>query len=435
MQVALRLKPQELRKLTEVEENATAIKEFFDTADTRALFVVQKPSGTVITTDGNLPPDYKKKVFYFMKLAEGGKTQKVDLHNINKMLIFGDLHVRPLETLDQYSRNVFFPLMKVSQNIDQVPEVAQPALWESVNTYLAHVLVINGLCGGRTLLPLPPITLPGKIDGPPRDKDLLYQLESVVVAWTAQIRSAIQQAPEGMLTDGHPGPKEELEFWKSKRDNLLSLEDQLHTPKVLKVLVILSKAGSSYHRPFVDLLKELRRGAEEASDNYRFLEPIRETFCDIAEAQDNESFENLVTAGTFQKLFHYIYAVWISSKYYNTPTRLVVLIREICNDLITAAKTNVSIEDLFQCDPDEAVKRLSGTLGVCTYFKKWYFHYKNKAAKESGEDSDDVTSERPVRPWKFQNTTLFARLDAFLERCLDLLDVLETVMLFNRLEK
>ena len=430
MQVAMKLKPSDLRKVTEQEENAQAIKEFFDTADTRAIFVVQKQGSTAICTDSNLPSDYKKKkVFYFMKISEGGKTQKVDLVNINKMLIFGDLHNKPLDTLDQYSRGVFLPLISVNDNINQIPEVAHPALMENVHTYLAHVLVTNGLCGGKTLLPLPPIQFPERIEEPTRDKDLLYQLESVVVAWTAQIKSALQQSPESMLSNGNPGPKDELAFWGNKRDNLLSLEDQLHSSKILKVLVMLSKAGSSYHKPFTGLMKELRKGSEEAMDNYRYLAPFRETFIDIAEAQDTESFENLVTQGIFKKLFHYAYVVWTSSNHYNTPTRLVILIREVCNDLINSAKANVNIEDLFQCEPDEAVKRLSSTLSVCSHFKNWYFHYKNKASKEA------PTEGGKSRSWKFQNTTLFARLDAFLERCHDLLDVLETVMLFNRLEK
>eukprot|EP00754_Rhynchopus_humris_P020205 Rhum_TRINITY_DN14684_c0_g1::Rhum_TRINITY_DN14684_c0_g1_i4::g.107697::m.107697/K10408/DNAH; dynein heavy chain, axonemal len=430
MAVAMKLKPADLRKITDQEDNAQAIKEFFDTADTRALFVVSKNGVTCITTDANLPTEHKKKIFYFMKMGESGKTQKVDLGNINKTLVFGDLHVKPLDTLDQYSRNVFLPVVKNTANIEQIPEVAQPAFMENVNTYLANVLVTNGLCGGRTLLPLPPIEFPDRVDEPTRDKDLLYQLESVIVAWTAQVKSAIQQSPESMLQHGNPGPKEELEFWRNKRDNLLSLEDQLHTPKVLKVIVMLNKAGSSYYKPFSELVKELRKAAEEACDNFRYLEPLRECFFDIADAQDSESFAALVENGTFKKLFHYVYVVWTNSRHYNTPTRLVILMREVCNDLINSAKANVSVDDLFQCEPEEAMKRLSGTLSVCSHFKTWYFFYKNKAGKE------EVDGElgKP-RPWKFQNTTLFARLDSFLERCHDLLDVLETVILFNRLER
>jgi len=38
-------------------------------------------------------------------------------------------------------------------------------------------------------------------------------------------------------------------------------------------------------------------------------------------------------------------------------------------------------------------------------------------------------------PWRFQNSALFARLDSFLERCHDILDLTQTVLQFNKLER
>ena len=39
-------------------------------------------------------------------------------------------------------------------------------------------------------------------------------------------------------------------------------------------------------------------------------------------------------AQVFRPVVHVIMLVWKHSKHYNTPARLVVLMREICNDLI-----------------------------------------------------------------------------------------------------
>ena len=63
-------------------------------------------------------------------------------------------------------------------------------------------------------------------------------------------------------------------------------------------------------------------------------------------------------------------------------------------------------------------------LKVCGTFKSIYFDYKSKA-----------NVEVPQNPWRVQNTALFPRLDAFLERCHDLLDLCKTVVQFTRLEK
>ena len=59
---------------------------------------------------------------------------------------------------------------------------------------------------------------------------------------------------------------------------------------------------------------------------------------------------------------------------------------------------------------------------VCITFKTTYFDYKARGA-----------SECPSNPWRFQNSALFARLDCFLERCHDVLDIMQTIMHFNKL--
>ena len=46
-----------------------------------------------------------------------------------------------------------------------------------------------------------------------------------------------------------------------------------------------------------------------------------------------------------------------------------------------------------------------------------------------------ANNEVPQNPWRIQNTALFPRLDAFLERCHDLLDLCKTVVQFQRLER
>lgn len=46
----------------------------------------------------------------------------------------------------------------------------------------------------------------------------------------------------------------------------------------------------------------------------------------------------------FLPIMHTILLIWRNSKYYKTPSRLVVLIREICNAIIDLAREYVSGE-------------------------------------------------------------------------------------------
>ena len=92
--------------------------------------------------------------------------------------------------------------------------------------------------------------------------------------------------------------------------------------------------------------------------------------------------------------------------------------------MIDAARRYIDSSTLFSLDPTEALERFQLTLKVCGLFKSSYFDY--KALSET---------EAPDNPWKIQNAALFPRLDAFLERCHDLLDLFRTVVQFRKLER
>eukprot|EP00754_Rhynchopus_humris_P020212 Rhum_TRINITY_DN14684_c1_g1::Rhum_TRINITY_DN14684_c1_g1_i1::g.107733::m.107733/K10408/DNAH; dynein heavy chain, axonemal len=442
MGVALRLKQQELKKIMDPEgDNVAACRDFCDSPEFPCLFVVSKGPLVVLQTEPPSEADMKakKKALYFMKTLEKHRVPKLDLNTMHLQLVMGDLGCQPLATLNAYSSNVFLPFIAAQENIAEVSDVARPALLESAHACYSQILVTDGLVNGWTILPLPAASFPdllgsGEAEAQQKlDKDLMYLLESVIVKWTGQIKEAIGVEPESMLKvrpakGAYPGPMDEVLFWRQKRDNLRSLEDQLHSEKALKLRLTLERVQSGYYKPFKELLRDLRVAADEAADNYRYLEPITEVFRQVCTSGDDVSFEKLVSDGVFLRLFHYLFVVWTNSTHYNTPARLVVMIKEVCNDLILVAKQNLNVDDLFTCECDEAVKRLALTLLVCGSFKDAYFTYKAKAGKEGGRNG-------PPRHWKFQNTTLFSRLDAFLERCHDVLDVLETAVLFSRLEK
>ena len=110
----------------------------------------------------------------------------------------------------------------------------------------------------------------------------------------------------------------------------------------------------------------------------------------------------------FKPMLHIILLIWKNSKHYNTPARLVVLMREICNSLINQACNYVSGETIFAFieaeETEKAVDQLKTTLRVCGAFKSTYFDYKATA-----------NAECPANPWRIQNNALFMRLDSFLE--------------------
>ena len=128
-------------------------------------------------------------------------------------------------------------------------------------------------------------------------------------------------------------------------------------------------------------------------------------------------------AELFVPIMHTILLIWTYSSYYNTPARLLVLIREICNAVITQCRRAVDGESIFSSiknqQTSEAHAKLTLALDVCSSFKDAYFDYKGKSKQA----------------WKITSNALFVRLDAFSERCQDIMQLTSTIVQFNKLEK
>jgi len=189
------------------------------------------------------------------------------------------------------------------------------------------------------------------------------------------------------------------------------------------VLRALDQSKSTYCTTFARLCKEVFTARMEANDNTKYLRTLEFWFQSLNGEDDFPK-----TVEVFKPMLHIILLIWKNSKHYNTPARLVVLMREICNSLIAQATKYVSGNQIFVMIESEeahlAVTMLKTTLHVCGTFKSTYFDYKATA-----------NAECPANPWKIQNNALFMRLDSFLERCHDILDLTQTIVQFSKLAK
>ena len=148
-----------------------------------------------------------------------------------------------------------------------------------------------------------------------------------------------------------------------------------------RLLRFLDTAKSTYNAPFAKLCKEVFQSRAESSNNSKFLKPLRSWF---EKLEDESNFNNL--PDHFTPIMHLILLVWKGSAYYNTPARLVVLIREICNTLIRQAQKYIDGARVFEMieneETREAIEMLQNVVKVFGKFKSTFFEYKNKANAE-----------------------------------------------------
>ena len=175
---SLKLKGPELKKFMDSEDNRNQFIEFLDVADTRHCFVTQLPTGSYVCKN-DPPEDVRRKGMYFFKQApREAKVSLNDETSFRQHVSFGDLTPDSLAALHTITKQFFAPLVgKTEENRKDVPDVAVSSLVESTASFTSQVLVTLGLSQGKTLLPVPPVPLPARLDDTATavNKDMLFQ--------------------------------------------------------------------------------------------------------------------------------------------------------------------------------------------------------------------------------------------------------------------
>ena len=182
---------------------------------------------------------------------------------------------------------------------------------------------------------------------------------------------------------------------------------------------VLEMAKSSYLGPFETLSKRIKEGSEEAENNLKFLELITEPCQKLAEAGP----ANIPTI--LPELLHCIRMISTLSKYYHTDDRLTGLLRKISNQIIKRCCANISLDEVFNGDVTESMVTLDQTIKCGVAWK----HIYRRTAKAINANADK-TKKGPR--WKFDEASIFAQIDAFVQRCRDLLEVCEGQIQFAR---
>ena len=401
-------------KLLGTDEVRDEIVKFLDAEETRCLIVPESMKfETVIPS--KIP---KGKVLLFVKLLKEGK---LELGNIQSEVVCTELcGPSPFEHLELIANEVFLPVLSNPQNQAVWGEVPTREILDRFHNFLSSTTIICGQIKGETRLPMPPIDLTGSNTG----KNKISLLEGAIITWTKQIRNVLKQDPESQLKQGmHPTPDVEIEFWKNKAANLNSIFEQLQGTRIRRVLRALDQSKSTYCTTFARLCKEVFIARIEANDNTKYLKTLEHWFGLL---QSEDDFPK--TVELFKPMLHITLLIWKNSKHYNTPARLIVLMREICNSLIKQATKSCSGKQIFEMiegeDPNLAVNMLKTTLHVCGTFKSTYGDYKTTA-----------NAECPANAWKITSNALFMRLDSFLERCHDILELTLIIAQFSKLAK
>jgi len=340
------------------------------------------------------------------------------MENIGQEIIMMEVNKQILDNLYAICNEVYSPVLSNPLNMMGWSDLVSKDLMDKFNVFLAHTFVTIGQVKGRTWLPLPPSDATSSEKSSSKDK--AQSLEGALLHWTRQIKSVLKQDPESALKSGNnPDPLTEIQFWKDKSENLNSICEQLSSERIKKVLKFLEQNKSTYTGPFSKLQKEVQTARAESNENYKYLQTLEDLFRELT---DN-SIELADAVDLFIPIMHTTQLIWNYSNHYNTPSRLVVLIREICNAIINRCRNYIDGPKIFAFiqgeEPGEAHEKLILALDVCSKFKDAYFEYKAQSKNQ----------------WKITTNALFVRLDSFSERCQDIKHLTQSINHFSKLQR
>ncbi|XP_023385619.1 dynein heavy chain 9, axonemal [Pteropus vampyrus] len=351
-------------------------------------------------------------------------------NSLRGAVLCGDVPAAPLEHLAALFSEVVIPVLANEKNHLDWPHVVCQDVQQHAHSLQCDLLVILEQVRGKTLLPLPVGSEKMKfVDSESKtlldstDKSVIYAIESSVIQWIHQVQVVLKRKSSQPLLQGdNPTPKVELEFWKSRSEDLEYIYNQLRTIKVRGMVGLLDKLQSSYFPAFQAMFRDVVAALTEAQDIHTHLMPL------YHHLETLEGMEFPEVKPWLRPLLHVVCLIWASCKSYRSPGRLTVLLQEICNLLIQQASDYLSPEDLMRSEVEESQRKLQVVMDTLNFFKQIFQDRRENLHTYFKEDQE-------VKEWDFQSSLVFVRLDGFLRRLHMVQDLLKTILDFHKLDK
>ncbi|KAI7806173.1 dynein axonemal heavy chain 11 [Triplophysa rosa] len=350
--------------------------------------------------------------------------------NCRSSLLFGALSPTFLTQLSDTIEKVCLPVLSNKKNHQMWPKTISQDVLKHNENLQSKMSVVRGQLCGKTILPIPAIndwmercevetfTLQDS-----HSRAGIYAIESMVISWTHMIYKVLRADSAELLEKGKtPGPKAELDFWRARKTNIQSINEQLQNPGVRKMMRILEIIESSYFPSFKASTDDVFKALQEAKAIDLHLQPLRSL---LSQLEENE-FTSL--HALIPQVFHVILLIWTHCSFYRSPARIVVLLQELHNQLIQQANSYLSAEELLRAETEDILEKLQTVVNIFQFCRETFRTYRAKVAALS---SSCVTH----KCWDFPLPLVFTRFDVFLARVLQLKDFFSTVLEFQRLEK
>ena len=390
-------------------EHEETLAEFIaSTAHRRLLMWIDPTAGFSLSTSVPQTED-PVDIQYYLK-----PEVVLTADNVAKVVQFGTVEGAPVQSLLRLMTSVYVPRCVGDTSW---PDTIKKEFTGQMHRFMASLTECAWDQRGTTTLYIPSEEGLDQVEVAAKQKDLVQRLESTLIHWTRQIKEVVNRQDDGEEEDS--GPLAEVHFWDSRVRDLSGIYTQLELEGVKRIVAVLEQAKSSYLTPFEKLSKLILEGTTEAVDNLKFLENLTAPCEELAEATPEQ------IPAILPRILNVVRVIWRYSKFYNTPAQLAGLLRKVSNEIINRCRASISISEILDGDVQLSMTALSQSIAAV---KSWFDLYDatDAAVKARGD------RENTGRKWELDRSSIFAQIDAFVQRCRDLQEVCEGQTQFSR---
>lgn len=396
-----------------------------DAADAAAA--VGKPAGSRMPA-----PSVAFEFQYFCR----GPSVALTPSTIGEDVTFGVCGPAGMESLLRVMSTMYVPHVSNDQTL---PAGVRRSLTDQMHRFMASLTEVVFQAHGKTVLYLPKETVDLEdLESVKKDKELMQRLESTVIRWTRQIKEVVNQKDNSQDAETAT-PLDEIRFWESRTLDLSGIRSQLEQPQVKRIADVLRSSKSTYLKSFEELSIIILKGSKEAEDNLKFLSTLEPCCKELEEATPAELQEIL------PRLLNMVRMVWNLSAHYNKPASLIGLLRKVSNQIMARCCASIPLEGVFGSarsaaaaetaddDGDEILSPVDASLRALRQSvecgEAWRTAYRNTQRLQN-ESAANPGSRR--EPWDLKESSIFAQIDAFVQRCKDLEEVCDGKIQFSR---
>nr|XP_021503796.1 dynein heavy chain 2, axonemal [Meriones unguiculatus] len=355
-----------------------------------------------------MPVQTQDQIVYFIRQTPVPITPD----NFAATVQFGTVRGAYIPALLRLLTGVYVPQIFVNTTW---PESIRNHFVSHLHRFLACLTDTRYKLEGHTVLYIPAEAMDMNPEVVVKDKELVQRLETSMIHWTRQIKEVLS-TQESVEMGENLGPLEEIEFWHNRCTDLSGISKQLVKQGVKHIETILQLAKSSYLSPFVKLAQQIQDGSRQAQSNLTFLSILREPYQELAFMRPRDIADKL------PKLISLIRIIWVNSPHYNTRERLTSLFRKMSNEIIRLCCHSISLDRIFEGYVISSKEDLQGCIFCCQAWKEHYLR------------AVQIHTQFSNRGWVLDQTSIFAQVDAFVQRCKDLIEVCDCQYHFARWE-